>query len=139
MSMIEPELVNIQATRQLPKSESSTGNEVVAPISGHAVLAKIPGVVRMRKAAKSYLIFLGLAVAAIFVPILHFILVPGFLLLSIFMAINAYVDGVEIANIELKCEKCNSDITLPEKRADQYPFWVKCTHCQTEYRIEKTH
>ncbi len=137
--MNEPELVPIQATRQVPKTENSSDAEVVAPISGQAVLSRIPNRVRLRKAAKSYFIFLGLAVGAVFVPILHLILVPGFLLLSIFMAVNAYVDNVEIENIKLKCEKCHADIMLPSKRADQYPFWVKCPSCQTEYRVEKTH
>ncbi len=113
-------------------------NEVAKPLTGQVVLAKIHSSVRMRKAIKSFFIFFGLAIASIFVPILHFFLVPGFLILSIFMAINAYSDSQEIANLDLKCAKCGTSVTLAEKRQEQYPFWVKCPSCQTEYRIEKS-
>src|SRR6476661_6597993 len=55
-----------------------------------AKIHEIVGKERTRRALKVLGIFWGLAIACVFVPILHFILVPLFTLVGIWLALRAF-------------------------------------------------
>ncbi len=104
--------------------------------SGHVQMGPVAKPIRIKKALRNFSICFVLMIAGLFVPMLHFVLVPGFFMLSIFMAANAYSDSIEISAGQLICDSCKATIEI-EKHSDQWPFWVHCSKCQKDYRIEK--
>lgn len=92
---------------------------------------------RIIKAIKALVILWACAGFAVFIPMLHFVLVPGLFLAGIFFAISGYTDDVRVANNKVACLKCSQTVIIKEQ-ADQFPIWVKCESCSTEYRITAT-
>jgi len=81
-------------------------------------------------------LFWGLALCSFFLPIIHFILVPGFFLggfISIpfvYQAESGVMGGASI------CPLCRSDFKI-EKSSNQWPLTDVCAQCHVQVTIEK--
>jgi hypothetical protein len=90
---------------------------------------------RIFKATKALFILWTCMGFAVFIPMVHFVLVPGLFLAGIFFAISGYIDDVQLAPTKLKCSKCAGD-AQPAHWSDQFPKWMKCAGCGAEMKIE---
>lgn len=90
---------------------------------------------RMQLALKKFGIFFGLGIISVFIPVLHFFLVPLFLLLSIVVSIKTY--GKEFHLVLKKPEGClECSKPLKEDVALDEAMRVKCPHCSANYLLQ---
>jgi hypothetical protein len=81
-------------------------------------------------------IFWAIAAVTIFIPILHFILVPGFLIGGIVASAAARRQKSIVAGGKGSCPKCGVGFLLV-KSADRWPLGEVCPKCGAQIRIEK--
>lgn len=74
------------------------------------------------------------AVACVLIPVLHFILVPAFFFLGIFLAIRTMALKVEIVSGSISCPHCSKLMMLP-KAAALWPHTEICQECGSNIRI----
>ena len=98
-------------------------------------LVTIDKAIRVKRAIKSLAIFWACAGFSIFIPMLHFVLVPGFFLAGLFFAANAYSDDVQIKQTGVPCLKCDHEAIF-KNLDDQFPKWATCENCKAEIRLE---
>lgn len=65
---------------------------------------------RLKRSLKTFGVFFGLAIAAVFIPVLHFFLVPLFLLLSIVFSILKYKEVGMIDLSRFNCPSCHKPL-----------------------------
>ena len=100
-----------------------------------AELIKLTPSDRMKLSLKKCGMFLGLAVVTVFIPVLHFFLVPLFLILSIVVPIKTY--GKEFRLVLKKPEAClDCSKPLKEEVALDEAMRVKCPHCSANYILQ---
>jgi hypothetical protein len=103
----------------------------------HAELVACKESESLIKGVKDLLKFWGLALLCIFIPVLHFFLVPSFLLLGIYMLFKGikYKFRVQTPGTEI-CPAC-------QKPLDIKSMWLEssirfsCQHCATQLVLEK--
>ncbi|MCB0359520.1 MAG: hypothetical protein KDD44_07780 [Bdellovibrionales bacterium] len=89
---------------------------------------------RVRTAAKTMLLFLALAAVSVFIPGLHFFLVPGFLLAAFVGGGIAFSRGTTVAAKNVPCPNCGQ-MALFERENPKWPLHVHCEHCDAEMSI----
>ncbi len=89
---------------------------------------------RMQRAIKTGAIFFGLAIGAAFIPLLHFVLVPAFLLATPIAAYLAYGQESVISGGNARCPDCGNEFELARTKP-AFPLNDLCTHCRREVRI----
>ncbi len=115
---------------------------VIIRLDGYAarttelMAVNVPKSTRMYSTLRSAGIFWSCAFAAIFVPMLHFVLVPAFILAGFFFAANSYLDDerLQIKN-PVSCGKCDGLLVLVNDN-DVFPKWARCEKCQVEHRFD---
>lgn len=83
---------------------------------------------RTLRAAKFFAIFLGLAFASVFVPALHFVLVPLFSLAAVACAAVYFLQKQEVAKAQGPCPYCSKPTLLKRANMD-LEFRDSCEHC----------
>jgi hypothetical protein len=83
---------------------------------------------RMRRALRIFGICFGIAFLTIFIPILHFILPPLFLVIGGVFATTTYMDSAEIASGEIVCPNCKKQMEV-RKQPEEWPKAVRCEGC----------
>ena len=68
---------------------------------------------RARRAAMALGLMWGLAGVSIFLPILHFVLVPGFLLLGPVIAILQFTEQKRLKSMKGSCPRCKVERDFP--------------------------
>lgn len=90
---------------------------------------------KLKHGLKSFFIFFFIAVFCILIPILHFVLVPGFLLFAIYKFIKSQKEVGEIVLAKFNCPNCANLIEL--KNVDlKFPHKEYCPQCRTSLKIE---
>ncbi len=89
---------------------------------------------RLKSAAKWFAIFMGLAVAFVFVPILHFILVPAAVLAAIFVSTKAYSQKADLLNLNGACPNCGAMISIAKVRIKKVSGEI-CPQCRDYLKI----
>ena len=84
---------------------------------------------RMTRGLKIAGVLWLVAVVTLFVPILHFILVPSFLILGIVFGWAAWHDKAEVIRGEFICPNCKRTIPIP-RESENFPCATRCTECQ---------
>lgn len=80
----------------------------------------------------------GFAIVCVFIPLLHFILVPGFLIAGPIVAFVVLSRESAILGGKGLCPYCNA--ALPIARAPyRFPISDLCTQCQSSLKIEPAH
>jgi hypothetical protein len=86
---------------------------------------------RMKRAWKGAGLCLGIAIVSIFLPLLHFVLVPGFLIASPFVFSWLYSWESVILPGDVACPTCGESVHIVYNR-EKWPFHEVCTHCRNE-------
>lgn len=87
-----------------------------------------------KKALKNLMMFWGVGVLCVFIPLAHFILVPLFLLLGIFFGYRAMGYKFLIKSGSAECPNCHATVEIKD-------LWFKdesrsrCDHCGTQIVI----
>lgn len=89
---------------------------------------------RVTEAIKKFFLFFFIALAAIFIPVAHFILVPLFLILSVFFSWKEFSikQNLMIDNV-YQCLNCKKDLVIPKKLNDN--LRVNCKSCHQQYKL----
>lgn len=92
---------------------------------------------RLKRSAKIFLVFFALAFFSIFIPILHFVLVPGFLLASIISFIILFNQSHFISLNEFKCPKCHGSLNQKDLYLKSINSSTKvfCGNCRNNMRL----
>lgn len=93
---------------------------------------------RFQRAMTTAALFIGAAIVSVFIPVLHFVLVPLFLLLSTIAAFRRYKE-VSLVNLEnFKCPKCQADLKQKEVHQTEADPSSKiyCYECRSSMRLE---
>jgi hypothetical protein len=92
---------------------------------------------RMANALKTLAMIWGIGIACVFVPVLHFFLVPTAIIVGIAMSLRKFGLAHQFTKGEIDCPDCHKKFA-----ADQRPFnWPKhraCPHCQVRLLIEES-
>lgn len=68
----------------------------------------------------------ALAIATAFIPLAHFVLVPGFLIAGPVMAILRYRVTESAVNATGECPTCHQAVTIPLEPSARLPLWTYC-------------
>jgi len=90
---------------------------------------------RMKRALKGLGTFWGVALAAVFVPVAHFALVPGFGLFGVYTFFERLNAPAIVVKAEGVCPDCGQAQTLDIHGRWRVPRTVACRHCQRSLRI----
>ncbi|MCB0411326.1 MAG: hypothetical protein KDD22_02300 [Bdellovibrionales bacterium] len=91
---------------------------------------------RIGRATVQFLILGGIATACVFIPILHFILVPLFLILAPVSALVSFLQADKVSACNLQCPSCDKTVTIKTK-AIRWPFRETCPNCGERLRFER--
>lgn len=92
----------------------------------------IPFAKRLGRAAVRLLGAWVLAVGCVLVPLLHFVLVPGFLLAGPVLAWLAVRESVVVKSTSIACPKCGKDAPI-ETGTTGWPAGMRCGSCGTTF------
>jgi hypothetical protein len=104
-------------------------------VSGVALIQEWSQPERLNRALKTLGIFWGLTFVAIFIPGLHFILVPSLFVLGPFLALRAYQIESAIAGGGGPCPHCGKDFALV-KAPVKWPLNDLCSNCRTFVKVQ---
>lgn len=90
----------------------------------------------MKRALKTLGIFWGIGVAGVFLPVVHFIIVPTALLLGPIFAIRTYRQKTMISDVKALCPQCKAVLKI-DKTAGQWPLKDFCQGCRNQIKIDK--
>jgi hypothetical protein len=117
---------SIKTTSRMDLDKETTAEIIVTDFSKGS---------RMMRAMRAIGICWGAAVFAILVPIVHFFLVPFFLLLGIFMFFQQYGLRMSLVRGQVRCPSCNSDVPLKAGAFD-WPKREICGNCRADLLIQ---
>lgn len=90
---------------------------------------------RMRRALMWGAIFWAIAIFCVLIPILHFVLVPTFLILGPIMGYRAYKQESVVLGGIGTCPRCHKELPIEKAKAD-WPISDLCTSCHNSVKIE---
>ncbi|MBC7692325.1 MAG: hypothetical protein H7222_11225 [Methylotenera sp.] len=91
---------------------------------------------RMRRALKLLALLWGIGIFCVILPLVHFFLVPSFLIAGPIAASIVYAKDRMILGGKGLCPHCKQDLPIA-KTQDQWPISDLCTVCQSALSIEK--
>lgn len=65
---------------------------------------------RIKRSFKSAVLYFGLSVVSILIPVLHFVLVPLFLGLTVFMGISHFKNNKQVDLSDVNCPVCGKKL-----------------------------
>lgn len=89
---------------------------------------------KTKTAVKWFAVFFALAVFSVFVPILHFVLVPSFLIAAVVVGMRAYSQKADLTNLRGNCPNCSSAISLERVRIKRVTREI-CPQCRDFLKI----
>lgn len=87
---------------------------------------------RLKRSLKVFFIFFLMAVLSILIPVLHFVLVPGFLIASVVLSILKYkeIGIIDLSNFSCpSCKKKMHEKTISFKKSDE-TLRLFCSECR---------
>ena len=103
------------------------------PTHASLEVESIPMPARVGRAVGLFVVLVGLAVGSVFVPLLHFVLVPGFAIAAFVLPVLTVRASVRVLSSEVKCPKCG-EVTPIEKGRRGWPVALWCKQCGTSFR-----
>jgi len=123
------------STQVVTKSVAAVNGERSA--AGTIKVACFSKEARLKRAAKTGVICLAIALVCLGIPGAHFVLVPSMLLITPFMVLRAYRVKSLIAEVKATCAACGGTLTSLTSK-ENYPLYERCLSCQRENRISLT-
>lgn len=90
---------------------------------------------RAMRAAKVWGLCWLLAAITLFIPIAHFVLVPGFLLAGPIWAFKRYGVTSALEQVTGHCPNNGEEITLKLDPSDHLPMWTYCPVCNASLQL----
>lgn len=87
---------------------------------------------RLQRAGVRLLVAWGLALFSVFIPLLHFVLVPGFFLAGPVLAFLAGRATVRVVSVSVACPKCTQGAPI-EPHTTGWPAGLRCVACGTTF------
>lgn len=87
---------------------------------------------RFKRSLKTFFTFFGAATLSVLIPVLHFFLVPIFLILSLYFSYRKFKEIVSVDLVGIKCPECNTnfkDATVGLRR-DDLVVRLSCDQCR---------
>ena len=91
---------------------------------------------RFQRSVKVFVLCWGAALVSVFLPIVHFFLVPALLLAGLIVPGFIFYKEDQILGGKGICPKCQKPLEI-EKSSNQWPLSDLCIECRTSIRIEK--
>lgn len=91
---------------------------------------------RFRRAAKVFGVCFGIACLTVFIPILHFVLPPLFLLLGGFLATTTWLQKSEVMRGEITCPNCKKKMVLT-RGPEEWPRAQRCEGCAYSLSVQR--
>ncbi len=91
---------------------------------------------RLCRAGKTLAIFWGVAVACVFIPMLHFVLVPLFFILGLVLGLKTFRQTSIVLGGRSPCPRCHKELAIV-RSPDQWPLRDLCSSCHNAVRIFK--
>jgi hypothetical protein len=102
----------------------------------HVQIEELTSGGRAVRAAKAMGICWAIAVFCILIPVLHFVLVPGFLLIGILMFIQQWGQKFYFVEGTIRCPSCQTELK-PRAGAFDWPKREICNNCRADLTIQK--
>lgn len=102
---------------------------------GQMMLTPLDRSARLRRAGKSLAAAWAVAFATIFVPILHFVLVPGFLAFGLYLFVKVSRRQTAPSGGIVPCPACEAPLPVVPEILDG-PRRDACPGCRIHYRME---
>jgi hypothetical protein len=105
------------------------------PTPALITVVDLPGAARLRRAAAGLAACWGAAAVAVFLPILHFVLVPGLTVGGIVAAIVLGRQAQRVTEVRGRCPRCSSEERFEAGGRMQPTRRVDCPRCHTNVTL----
>ena len=85
---------------------------------------------RVRRAVAAWAGCWGAAIAAVFLPVLHFVLVPLLILAGPIMALSQLGQRITVVEVEGPCPACGARVHETPRRDARTPIDLRCAGCR---------
>jgi len=92
---------------------------------------------RKRRGLKGLVICWCIAVATIFLPLVHFVAVPVFAVLGPFVYLHVIKQPGRVVGIEATCPFCQKPLSVANAKME-WPLRLVCASCFEPLRVEKS-
>jgi len=82
---------------------------------------------RTSRAIKMLALLWGLAIVTVFIPLAHFVLVPGFLIAGPIIAYKRYHMAEHPSSADGECPTCKQPSSIHLEPSDTLPMWTYCS------------
>ena len=106
------------------------------PSQAKAEVAELEGRERVKRAAVVFGAFIAVAIVALPIPIVHFVLVPGGLLLAVVMGAFRLREGSIFQGVEGRCPFCGTEQRFPLAGRFSLPKDLHCINCKRKLVLE---
>ena len=97
--------------------------------AGEATVVHFDGSERMARAGKGLAMAWGAALASVFIPVAHFLLVPGFFLAGLVVFVKRMRRKVVVDTVRGACPDCNHDQSFDTANDWGLPMHLTCANC----------
>jgi hypothetical protein len=102
------------------------------PTEGTAVILERNFAQRTTRALIQLLIFWGLALVSLLIPIAHFVLVPGFLIGGVYAAYRKVQEERTLLTVSAPCPRCESDQKFAPNSRFEPGMKLQCPGCRND-------
>ncbi len=113
------------------KIETNTGEHTIVDLSLHTLDLRT----KILRSVKAFGLFFLLAMFSVLIPVLHFFLVPIFLIISIYRGYTVYIQNYSVDLTNLACPKCHNKLKDSVCHYKESPLRLFCYKCQSSLRV----
>jgi hypothetical protein len=106
------------------------------PAPARAEIAELSPVERMKRAAAMFGAFIAVALVALPIPIVHFVVVPAGLLLAVALGALRLREAEIFRSVEGRCPFCGTDQSFAILGRFRLPRQVDCASCRRRLMLE---
>jgi hypothetical protein len=106
------------------------------PAPARAEIAELSAVERMKRAAVIFGAFIAVALIALPIPIVHFVVVPAGLLLAVALGALRLREAEIFRGVEGRCPFCGTDQSFAILGRFRLPRQVDCASCRRRLTLE---
>ncbi|HXF02134.1 MAG TPA: hypothetical protein VN601_04015 [Arthrobacter sp.] len=106
------------------------------PGTARANVAELTTADRLKRSAVVFGAFVTVAIIALPIPIVHFVLVPGGLLLAVLFGALRLRDGVIFRGVQGRCPFCGTEQQFSLFGRFRLPRQVNCVNCRRRLTLE---
>ncbi|MCB0363066.1 MAG: hypothetical protein KDD35_10105 [Bdellovibrionales bacterium] len=105
--------------------------------SGFAIRRDFSNSERIWRALKVLAIGWGIGLFAVIIPMLHFILVPLFVLGGLILSVVTWFERGQVVKGEVSCPNCGSNVYL-SLSSERWPRTYRCPSCYMSLSVRKS-